>query len=87
MGKVVALNEWNLKLADFDLFWEVYPRKKNKGDAVKAWKQTEQLRPPIEQVIAAIETACRSADWQKDGGAYIPYPASWLRAWGWEDEA
>ena len=25
-------------------------------------------------------------EWKKDGGKYIPHPATWLRARGWEDE-
>jgi hypothetical protein len=30
--------------------------------------------------------ATRSEDWTKEGGQYIPYPATWLNAKGWEDE-
>jgi hypothetical protein len=86
MGKVVALTEQNLKLNDFDLFWEIYPRKKSKGDAIKAWRQTEGVRPAIEELLAAIQHSERSQDWMKDGGQYIPYPATWLRKWGWLDE-
>lgn len=74
------------KLSDFDLFWESYPKKKSKGDAFKAWKQTESIRPPIEEILAAIETQLRSVNWSKDGGQFIPYPATWLRSWGWADE-
>jgi hypothetical protein len=28
----------------------------------------------------------RSAQWTKDGGQFIPHPASWLRAHGWHDD-
>lgn len=79
-------NEAVAKLNDFDLFWECYPRKKSKGDAMKAWRQTEPHRPSIEEILGAIEQQMRSHDWQKDGGQFIPYPASWLRDWGWADE-
>jgi hypothetical protein len=37
-------------------------------------------------MLLAIERAKTSKDWTKDGGQYIPYPATWLRAKGWEDD-
>lgn len=88
MAKIVPITQENIRerLNDFDWFWSEYPRKKSKGDAFKAWKQTESIRPPIEEIIGAIESQLRGHDWQKDGGAFIPYPSSWLRAWGWADE-
>ncbi len=86
MGKIVQLTEQNAKLSDFDLFWEIYPRKKKKGDALKAWQQTSRNRPPIEKILAAIQEQERSHQWLKDGGEFIPYPASWLRSWSWDDE-
>lgn len=70
----------------FQKFWDSYPRKKSKGDAEKAWikiKPDEQLH---DRILDALERAKTSADWQKDGGQFIPYPASWLNAKGWEDE-
>ena len=70
---------------DFLWFWSEYPNKQNKLDALKAWQQTADLRPPVEQVIAAIATQLRSYRWTKHGGEYIPYPASWLRAGGWDN--
>lgn len=74
------------QLSAWELFWESYPKKRSKGDAYKAWTQTEKERPPIEEILGALENAMRTHDWQRDGGQYIPYPASWLRAWGWADE-
>ena len=75
----------NSKRELFDEFWEAYPKKKSKGDAEKAWKS---LNPGKELVAIMLEklaqaTTCR--EWTKDGGQYIPYPATWLRAKGWED--
>ena len=32
------------------------------------------------------EAAINSPEWKKSGGEFIPYPASWLNARGWEDE-
>lgn len=70
----------------FSEFWQAYPRKKSKGDAEKAWlklKPDEQLH---DRIIFAVEQAKTSVEWQKDGGQFIPYPASWLNAKGWEDD-
>jgi hypothetical protein len=70
----------------FDQFWQLYPRKKNKGQAERVWAK---LRPNDElfaSILAGLERAKASYDWQKEGGKYIPYPATWLNAKGWEDE-
>lgn len=70
---------------EFEKFWETYPRKKAKGDAYKAWIQTEKKRPPLHEIVSALIALKASSDWRRDGGQYVPYPASWLRAWGWAD--
>lgn len=70
----------------FSDFWQAYPRKKSKGDAEKAWLKIKPDEQLTERIIAAVEQAKTSADWTSDGGRYVPYPASWLNAKGWEDE-
>lgn len=72
--------------AQFAEFWANYPRKKNKGDAEKAFKALKVSDALMETMLSAIETAKLSSDWLKCQGQYIPYPASWLRNKGWEDE-
>lgn len=69
----------------FDSFWNAWPKKRSKGDAYKAWKATKDRRPTMEKLLKAISVMKASEDWRKDGGQYIPYPSTWLRAWGWED--
>lgn len=69
----------------FTEFWAAFPRKKSKGDARKAWKQTESIRPPLEKLLKAVIVARAAEDWRKDAGKWVPYPASWLRAEGWDD--
>ena len=70
----------------FAQFWAEYPKKRSKGQAEKAWNKLE----PDEQLGAAIMAGLRraktSAEWAKENGKYIQYPASWLNAKGWEDE-
>lgn len=70
----------------FERFWKAYPRKKAKSDAKKAW---DKLKPSMElcrTMSAALDKAKRSEEWTKDGGRYIPYPATWLNGRRWEDE-
>jgi hypothetical protein len=70
---------------EFNKFWEFYPKKKSKGDAYRAWLQTKHKRPELSQILKAIVVLRESNDWLKDGGQYVPYPATWIRAWGWAD--
>lgn len=69
----------------FQEFWKAYPKKAGKGAAEKAWKKAKN-RPSIQAILAAIATQKRSEQWQKDGGQYIPNPATWLNQGRWEDE-
>lgn len=70
---------------DFEKFWALYPKKRAKGDAKKAWHQTASIRPPVEQILNSIVVMCTSEDWQKSDGQYIPLPASFLRGERWDD--
>ena len=70
----------------FDEFWKQYPRKVAKGDARKAWQQTAKIRPPMGVLVAAVEAQKHQEQWLRDGGQFIPYPATWLRSERWDDE-
>ena len=70
----------------FDRFWAAYPKKRSKGAARKAWDKLHVDSTMQATILQAIQRAKQSEDWQKDGGQYIPYPATWLNAEGWEDE-
>ena len=70
---------------DFDSFWESYPNKVGKIEAKKAWMKAKD-RPPIADILQAITKAKHSTKWTKDGGEYIPNPATWLNQGRWADE-
>ncbi len=70
----------------FDRFWAVYPKKKSKGQAEKAWIKINPDDELLGVMLSSLERLKRSKDWLKDGGQFIPYPATWLNAKGWEDE-
>lgn len=67
---------------DFENFWSNYPKKKSKGKAEKAF---QKVTVPIGTILDAIKKFKETEDWKKQGGQFIPYPATWLNAKGWED--
>lgn len=67
-------------------FWAAYPKKKSKGQAWKAWKKINPDERLVDLMVSIIELAKTSDDWLEKGGKYIPHPATWLNAEGWEDE-
>lgn len=70
---------------DFDLFWQVYPRKVAKAEARKAWQQTASIRPDTQSLINAVLSHCKTEQWMKANGSFIPHAATWLRGERWED--
>ena len=70
----------------FEQFWAVYPKKRSKGQARKAWAKLNPDEQLLTRILDAVERAKTSGDWAKDGGKFIPYPATWLNAEGWLDE-
>lgn len=76
---------WGFALPRYSFFWEAYPKRKGKADAIKAYKKVKASNC-IAEILQAIEASKRSREWTKDGGQYIPYPASWLRGRRWDDE-
>ncbi len=69
----------------FARFWACYPKKKSKGQAEKAWTKINPDEQLLATMIATIERAKKSEDWTREKGQFIPYPATWLNAKGWED--
>jgi hypothetical protein len=67
---------------DFKIFYDAYPKKKAPADAEKAFAKVDVS---IEIVLHAIAEQRKSDDWQKEGGRYIPYPATWLNQRQWEN--
>ena len=66
----------------FAEFWSAYPKKVGKGAAEKAWKKS---KANLDVVLAAINSQASSDQWRKEGGQYIPNPATWINERRWED--
>ena len=72
---------------DFDHFWKSYPKKVGKQAAIRSWEKTNKIRPELDFILMALEQQKKSKQWAKDGGQYIPNPATWLSQGRWDDEA
>lgn len=70
-----------------DTFWPAYPRKVAKEAARKAAARLEREGVDLAEVMAGLEAARASEQWTRDGGRYVPHPATWLNGRRWEDEA
>lgn len=70
----------------FQTFWQAYPRKTAKGDAWKAWQKLAPTQAELDVMLRALAWQVDQSDWHRDGGTFIPYPASWLNGRRWEDE-
>lgn len=70
----------------FDSFWAAYPRKAAKQDAVKAWAKLAPGDDLLATMLRALKTQTLSEQWTREGGRFIPLPATWLNGGRWEDE-
>lgn len=73
--------------AAFEAFWGYYPRKTGKDAAWKAWQRRSHELPGPDELAAILERQCHCEQWQRDGGQYIPHPATWLNQGRWKDGA
>lgn len=70
----------------FEEFWTLYPKKQGKGAALKVWKRLKPDKALFERIMASVrENVAKNQQWQRDGGQYIPNPATWLNQTRWED--
>jgi len=71
----------------FKIFYSAYPKKKGKVAAIKAWSKILPDETLLQTMLCAIEKQKRSHSWIKEGGEYVPHPATWLNGRRWEDES
>jgi hypothetical protein len=69
----------------FEQFWQVYPKKRDKQRAEKAFSKAIG-KTGLETMLQALAVQKQSPDWLKDGGQYIPLATTWLNGCRWEDE-
>ena len=72
--------------AAFEIFYKAYPNKKNVKTARTRWEKMKVTPELFAAIMEGLERAKNSQEWGKDGGAYIPHPATWLNGEGWKNE-
>ena len=67
----------------FDEFWQAYPRKIGKGQALKAWRAaTKKVDPAV--ILEGLQI--HLPDLSDKPKEYQPHPATWLNGERWADE-
>lgn len=74
----------NLYFQQFNEFWNIYPKKKDKDRAQKAFMRIKPNEELFAQMKCALDKHKRSTQWRD--AQYIPYPSTWLNGKRWEDE-
>ena len=70
----------------FDRFWAEYPRKESKPAARKAFDKIKPDEELLDRMIDSVWQWKKTAQWQENGGQFVPYPATWLNQRKWEDD-
>ena len=72
-------------ISPFETFWKLYPKKKGKGEARKAFAKALK-KTTLEILVEAVNKQKQQTQWKRDAGQFVPYPATWLNQERWEDE-
>jgi hypothetical protein len=73
----------------FDRFWEVYPNKKAKGQAIRTFDKLKITEELLNEIIEAIDLQKQEREIKEDRCDFVPpwkNPSTWLRAECWLDE-
>lgn len=84
MGLSLVKEEIDIEEVNFDQFWEIYPRRQARKDALKAWNRIDSSRRA--QILRGVQAWRRSDQWLRDEGRYIPMPATFLNGERFDDE-
>ena len=74
------------QLERFNQFWYEYPKKKAKVAAMKAWAKLKPDDVLFDAIMLGLRRARASIEWKREGGRFIPHPATFLNQGRWEDE-
>lgn len=70
---------------DFDLFWDKYPKKKDRMRAKKLWDKKKYKPETVKLILDDIELRKKNdAQWQV--AQYVPFPSTYLNGERWNDE-
>lgn len=75
------------QLTRFERWYSVFPRKVNRAKAEEKWAEIDPDDELTDVMVSKTEEWAASPDWTKDGGQYVPHPATWLHNKRWTDGA
>jgi len=70
---------------NFESWWIVYPKKVGKGEAWKSWQKIKPTEKLGLQIISVTELYAKTPQWQKEGGQFVPNPATFLNQRRFDD--
>ena len=68
----------------FLVFWEAYPKRRDKITAQRAWRRIAPSSDDLFAILQGINRYMASGEWKDP--QFIPYPATFLNGRRWEDE-
>lgn len=68
---------------EFDEWWSAYPKKRDKGHAVKAYR-TARKKTDAATLLTAVKQ--QTSHLMSKGPEFCPFPATWLNGERWADE-
>src|SRR5690606_17803605 len=71
------------KEKDFDVFWNEYPLKKGKANALKAFLKTNT---PLEEILKGLRGYKAELKKKNTAPEYIKHASTWLNGKHWEDQ-
>ena len=70
----------------FRRFWSAYPRRVGRAACWVWWQRAKPDDAMVDQMIATLAWQCRTAEWTKSNGDFVPHPRTWLNQGRWLDE-
>lgn len=64
----------------FNIFWNLYPKKTGKAEALKSWRKK---KPDIDKVVSSLRWQVESQQWKQ---GFIPNPSTYINQERWDDE-
>lgn len=84
--KVTRANRADVTSDAFATFWNAYPKKVGRQAAEKAFARVKQPADKLALILKALAWQTVSEQWQRDGGQFIPNPATYINQGRWDDE-
>lgn len=79
-------NKNNNILSDFEILWSLYPNKKGKPAALKAYEKAVKKGTTFEEVQKGILAFKAECEIRKTETRYIPHGSTWFNQERWNDE-